>query len=99
MLRVESFEYVIDDDICITPEDDSMIKVTLMIISEILWEHPLDHIHQLRLTDFPLGEIYPEAVPESHDVKLCELIILNKMCLQKMTQIKKRRITKQDEVF
>ena len=76
-----------------------MIKVTIKIISEILWEHPLDHIHQLRLADFPLGEIYPEAVPERHDVKLCELIILNKMCLQKMTQIKKQCITKNDALF
>ena len=80
LLRVESFENIIDDNICITPEHDLMIKVTIKIISEILWEHPLDHIHQLRLADFPLGEIYPEAVPERHDVKLCELIILNKMC-------------------
>ena len=45
----------------------------------LLWEHSLDHIHELRLADFSLGEIYPEAVPERHDVKLCELIILNKI--------------------
>ena len=77
LLRVESFENIVYDNISITPEHESNLKWSNKF--RILWEDSLDHIHQLGLTDFSLRKVYSEAIPQSHDVKLCELIILNRV--------------------
>ena len=44
----------------------------------VLRKYSLHHILQLRSTNLTLGEIYPKAVPESHDLQVCELIVLDK---------------------
>ena len=50
----------------------------MMVQWFILRKYSLHNILQLRSANLTLGEIYPKAVPESHDLQVCELIVLDR---------------------
>ena len=50
----------------------------MMVQWFILRKYSLHNILQLRSANLTLGEINPKAVPESHDLQVCELIVLDR---------------------